>query len=361
MSGYTQEADAAHSPLPDDVVDSFFSDPPYYDSIPYSHLSEFFSLWLGLMGLVSLEPANTVARRQRECIVDEGLGKGRGSYEEKITASMLEARRVTKPAGLGVVVFAHKSTSEWESQLKAMIDAGWVITGSWPIDTERSGRLRAYESVALASSVHLVCRPRENPDGSVHMDDIGDWRDVLAELPRRIHEWMPRLADEGGRMKDGDGEVEVDDEGVEFFIRHPSSFILEYDATRKIAQGLGVHIEQIESVVEVKGDKARLCSVAERTRHLFGKDEAAPGAKARRKKKLAQKTLFEELDETESVEGGWSEMKKPALGETVLDRVHQAMILFAAGRSKAVKRFLIEDGAGTDARFWKLAQSLSAL
>ena len=54
-------------------------------------------------------------------------------------------------------------------------------------------------------------------------------------------------------------------------------------------------------------------------------------------------------------------MKGPALGETVLDRVHQAMILFAAGRREAVKRFLVEDGAGTDARFWKLAQSLSAL
>ena len=49
----------------------------------------------------------------------------------------------------------------------------------------------------FASSVHLVCRPRENPDGSLRTDEIGDWRDVLAELPRRIHEWMPRLAEEG--------------------------------------------------------------------------------------------------------------------------------------------------------------------
>jgi hypothetical protein len=137
-------------------------------------------------------------------------------------------------------------------------------------------------------------------------------------------------------------------------------FILEYDAARKIAQGLGVHLEEIESVIEVKGDKSRLRSVAERTKHLFGKDEAAPTA-TRRKKKSAQKTLFEDLEETEAAEGGWSEMKGPALGETVLDRVHQAMILFAAGRTDAIKRFLVEDGAGTDARFWKLAQSLSAL
>ncbi len=45
----------------------------------------------------------------------------------------------------------------------------------------------------------------------------------------------------------------------------------------------------------------------------------------------------------------------------MLDRVHQAMILFAAGRGDALRRFLVEDGAGADVRFWKLAQSLSAL
>src|SRR5437867_10441184 len=58
-------------------------------------------------------------------------------------------------------------------------------------------RVSAQGQARLASSVHLVCRPRENPDGSVRTDEIGDWRDVLQELPRRIHEWMPRLAEEG--------------------------------------------------------------------------------------------------------------------------------------------------------------------
>ena len=47
--------------------------------------------------------------------------------------------------------------------------------------------------------------------------------------------------------------------------------------------------------------------------------------------------------------------------ETVLDRIHQSMLLFARGRSDALKRFLVDDGIGKDARFWKLAQSLSAL
>src|SRR5262249_44960075 len=47
------------------------------------------------------------------------------------------------------------------------------------------------------SSVHLVCRPREDLDGNVRENEIGDWRDVLAELPKRIREWMARLSNEG--------------------------------------------------------------------------------------------------------------------------------------------------------------------
>ena len=58
-------------------------------------------------------------------------------------------------------------------------------------------RLRAHDSAALASSIHLVCRPRENEDGSLIASEIGDWREVLQELPTRIHAWLPRLAHEG--------------------------------------------------------------------------------------------------------------------------------------------------------------------
>jgi len=76
--------------------------------------------------------------------------------------------------------------------------------------------------------------------------------------------------------------------------------------------------------------------VGERTKYLFGKDSAAPGA-GRRKKKPRQKSLFAELDEVEPAEGGTaSELGGPAAGATVLDRVHQAMILFGAGRGEAM-------------------------
>ena len=94
-----------------------------------------------------------------------------------MTEAMSEGKRILAPKGVGVVVFAHKTTAGWESQLTAMIDAGWIITGSWPIDTEKPGRMRANGSAALASSIHLVCRPRG--DGVCNDSMIGDWRDLL--------------------------------------------------------------------------------------------------------------------------------------------------------------------------------------
>ena len=132
-----------------------------------------------------------------------------------MTLALAEGRRVLTDAGVGVVVFAHKSTSGWGAMLQAMLDAGWVITASWPIDTEREGRLRAIDSAALASSVHLVCRAREESAAS----DVGDWRDVLLELPKRIHEWMPRLQAEG--VVDADAIFACLGPALEIFSRYP--------------------------------------------------------------------------------------------------------------------------------------------
>ncbi len=166
-----------------------------------------------------------------------------------------------------------------------------------------------------------------------------------------------------GDSNDDDGEGEVAPEGNEDgagkVVAGKTGYTLEYDAARKIAQGLGANLEQMADVVEVKGDKARLLTVAERTRILFGKDEGQVPQKAR--KKARQANLFASIDELENEDGGWGDKSVPKLGHTVLDRVHQSMILFAAGRGEAVKRFLVEEGAGRDGKFWKLAQSLSAL
>lgn len=164
---------------------------------------------------------------------------------------------------------------------------------------------------------------------------------------------------------DEDGDDTGEDEEGSGKAPAKGGFGLEYDAARKIAQGLGARLEDMKAVVEVKGDQARLLPVAERTAFLFGIDQGSTPDQAGlgKKRKVTQMDLFAELTgaeatETESV---WEEKTVSKPGATVLDRVHQSMILFATGRGEALKRFLVEDGIGLEGNFWKLAQALSAL
>jgi putative DNA methylase len=450
--GNTEQASATKHPLPDDSVGAFITDPPYYDAVPYADLSDFFYVWLKRC-IGSLYPnhlMDELTPKQEEAVQlaernPKYAYKTKEHFETQMVKALAEGRRVTIPTGIGVVVFAHKATAAWETMLKAVLDAGWVVQASWPIDTEMGSRLRAMDSATLSSSVHLVCRPRENPDGSIRTDKVGDWRDVLAELPQRIHGWLPRLAEEGvvgadaifaslgpaleifsrySRVEKANGEAvslkeyleqvwaavakealtmiftgadvtgfeedarltamwlwtlstgnngngkgklteddeEIDEEGDSGKPKKiTGGYALEYDAARKIAQGLGAHLEKLSTVVEVRGDTAHLLPVSQRTRFLFGKDETqSPFPKRKRKEPQLKLGFIQEVEDVETKEG-WGAKSSPRAGSTVLDRVHQSMILFAAGRSEALKRFLLEEGAGNDQRFWRLAQALSAL
>ncbi|WP_148590538.1 DUF1156 domain-containing protein [Aquisphaera giovannonii] len=456
-AGVAQQGSATRLHLPDDSAHAVITDPPYYYSVPYSHLADFFYVWLKrTIGHEFPEYFKSEeSPKAEECVQDlphsevASRQKDKQFYESQMKKSFDSSRSAVRPGGIGIVVFAHTDTEAWESLIAAVIESGWYVTGSWPIDTEMATRLLAKRQSSLASSVHLVCRPRESSDGLLRESDIGDWRDVLAELPGRIHDWMPRLASEGivgadaifaclgpaleifsrySRVEksNGDavplreylehvwaavsnealsmifqdadaaglepdarltamwlwtlgtsapaaggkaakGEDDEEDEDDEDSGGKPvklSGFVLEFDAARKIAQGLGVHLEKSPTVVEVKGDKARLLPVGERAKHLFGKDATGPAAGAKKAgKKATQMTMFGPLKKADGKGevGETAEIPDFRPGSTVLDRVHQAMILFAANRGEALKRFLVEEGAGRDARFWKLAQSLSAL
>lgn len=205
--GQLQMADASLHPLPDDTAEVWFTDPPYYDAVPYAHLADFFLVWLkrALPGHHLLhdpaDPTNPLTPKAREIVVDRPhrlstSTKDAGYYEAAMARAFAEGHRVLREDGIGSVVFAHKTTEGWEALLSGMIQGGWTITGSWPVSTEMGARLNAQETASLATSVHLVCRPRPGEA------DTGDWADVLRELPTRVADWMERLQHEGVRGAD---------------------------------------------------------------------------------------------------------------------------------------------------------------
>jgi len=254
-SGTFELADACEHPLPNNSSGIWFTDPPYYDAVPYSDLSDFFFVWLkrALPGRPLLcdpyDPANPLTPKTREIVQDEtksfkGDPKDRKFFEKRMATAFAEGRRLLMDDGIGCVVFAHKTTEGWEALLSGLINGGWVINASWPIQTEQVSRPRARESAALATSVHLVCRPR-----SVEAS-VGDWTDVLRELPKRVGTWMERLQSEGVRGAD-----------LVFACIGPALEIFSRHARVETAEGREVDLaEFLEKVWELVG-KAALAQV----------------------------------------------------------------------------------------------------
>jgi len=250
--GQIEVADAAEHPLPDMTVSVWFTDPPYYFAIPYADLSDFFFVWLkralpGHPGLVDrFDLSNPLTHKNRElCEMahwdpDRYAHKNQEFFEEGMRTAFAEGRRVLREDGVGCVVFAHKTTEGWEALLSGMSRAGWTITGSWPVATERGARLRARESADLATSVHLICRPRPDHAG------VGDWADVLRELPKRVGDCMERLQGEGVRGAD-----------LVFACIGPALEIFSRHTKVETAEGREVTLaEYLEKVWEVVGRSA---------------------------------------------------------------------------------------------------------
>lgn len=201
QTGQVQAADACFSPLSDDSCSVWFTDPPYYDAVPYADLSDFFYVWLKRSLPNDSLFTEFLTPKEKEITQDEiqkvnGGVKDKVFFERQMAVAFKQGRRTLADDGIGCVVFAHKTTEGWEALLSGMLKGGWTITGSWPISTERPGRLRAQESAALSASIHLVCRPRPENAG------IGDWTNIYNEMKDKVANWMERLAEEGVRGAD---------------------------------------------------------------------------------------------------------------------------------------------------------------
>jgi len=161
----------------DNTFDVVVTDPPYYDAIPYSDLMDFFYVWLRRI-LSGLSPAIDAVfseatgpkwsheRNDGELIDDASRFGGdkeasKRNYEEGMARAFRACHEALKSDGRLVIVFAHKHPDAWETLVGAIIKAGFVVDGSWPIQTEQASRMRAIDSAALSSSVWLVCKKRD--------------------------------------------------------------------------------------------------------------------------------------------------------------------------------------------------------
>ena len=189
---------AINTPYEDGSLDAVFTDPPYYNSVPYADLSDFFYVWLKrILDISYPEIFSTPLAPKSEEICEMAnwdsnryAHKTKEFYEEMITKAFKESYRILKPNGIAYIVYAHKSTEAWEAIINAILSSGFYLTGSWPLHTELKSRMMAMDSAALASSIYMVCRKRTT-------DETAYYNEIKPAVEKRIHEKLDQFWAEG--------------------------------------------------------------------------------------------------------------------------------------------------------------------
>ena len=152
------------------------TDPPYYDNIGYADLSDFFYVWMR-QSLKDTYPelfSTMLVPKAEELIAtpyrhDGSVEKAKDFFEDGMLSACKQMYQYAREDIPITIYYAYKqsdsddmgtASSGWETMLSAIINAGFSITGTWPMNTECSSRSISQGTNALASSIVLVCRKR---------------------------------------------------------------------------------------------------------------------------------------------------------------------------------------------------------
>lgn len=195
--------------LADASIDCVVMDPPYYDNVMYAELSDFFYVWLKrTAGYVYPELfLRTLTDKEHEAVANPAKFKGeKGAkalagrdYQERMARIFTECRRVLKPDGIMTLMFTHKATGAWDALTTGLMQAGFTIDASWPINTEAEGSLHIKDKSAANSTVFLVCRPRTALDNDA---EPLYWEDLEPRVARAVRRRIGEFQQAGVRGVD---------------------------------------------------------------------------------------------------------------------------------------------------------------
>ncbi|MCD7100727.1 DUF1156 domain-containing protein [Pseudoclavibacter sp. 13-3] len=175
------------------------TDPPYYDNVGYSDLSDYFYVWLR-RSLKDVHPellSTVLVPKTEELVANpyrrDGKEGAREFFEDGFEHVFAKARGTALQDYPITVYYAFKQSEKdptgqastgWETILGSMIHAGWMITATWPVRSERGGRMNSVGTNALASSIVLALRPR--PEDAPPVDRRGFTAELRSTLPEAL-------------------------------------------------------------------------------------------------------------------------------------------------------------------------------
>lgn len=182
-------------------VDLVCMDPPYYDNVQYAELSDFYYVWQK-RSLSDLYPETQWPRltnKREEAVANptrDGSAKAAKTQYEKLMGEIFaESRRVLKDAGLMTLMFTHKSQDAWETLTKSLIEAGWIITASFPVESEFGYSTHQLNQASAASSIFITCRKRTTisdfPAVWTGLGCTGVQSQIRTAVEQGLHEFAP--------------------------------------------------------------------------------------------------------------------------------------------------------------------------
>lgn len=180
-------------------------DPPYYDNVMYAELSDYFGVWeQHTVGRLwpDLMPGG-LADVANEAVANPARFKSLGSpkrakeianadYQAKMQAIFAECHRVLRDDGVMTVMFTHKRSEAWDTLGMALMEAGFEIATSWPVNTEPETSMHQAKKNAAASTVMLVCRKRL---GRLHAETF--FEDVIPDIRAAARGALRRFEGDG--------------------------------------------------------------------------------------------------------------------------------------------------------------------
>lgn len=360
--------DAARLPLNDGTVDCVVTDPPYFDSIAYADLSDFFYVWLkrGLSEVVPEALSTPQTPKMEEAVAHKhrhhgNREKGKEHFERKLRDCFAEARRLCREHGVIAVMFAHQSTEAWTALVNALFQAGLNITATYPVDTELTTALKG-EVSALESSITVICRSRK-------MGGAASFKEVRKEIEKAVRESVHRFWNYG--FRGADLIVACYGPAVGVFGKHErverlDGSVVEVPELLETARELA--LKAISG--EFEGDAlsrlyfvwANQYGIAPQSYDDLVK-VAQMGMDTENAADLAhQRGLFVADGPTCRLALLRDRTEKKHLGDEpdapLIDKLHHALHLWKAERRPELVRYLKQHDLLDDAAYWKLAQAL---
>ncbi|WP_372479293.1 DUF1156 domain-containing protein [Halomicrobium sp. HM KBTZ05] len=305
-----------HIDRKDGSVDYIITDPPYYDNVQYSELSDYFYVWLRECLNDDYEEFQSErVPKAREIVANEKVGKSEDFFIESLSNVFSECHRVLDSDGEMVFTYHHNENEAWSVILEAIIESGFTVTGAYPVQSETDNNMHITDLDNTEYDILLFCN-KEEVNTEITLSELRD--DLFFEIQDMVEQERAKHED----MSIADLGVVLRGKCMYYYSRHYPEVYAEGEQV-SVEEALDTVDSVIEQVVEGTVDLPP--SIDQLSRSYAGLlDRGAENYDSLNKQLMAKGLNVQDLEDEELVEGP-RKQKSPVSGEDRIEYIEKKL------------------------------------